>query len=361
MRYVDEFRRPEDVRRLADALAAAITRPWRVMEVCGGQTHAFVRFGVDRLLPPDLTLLHGPGCPVCVTPAGVLDQALLAARQGAILCTFGDMLRVPGTESDLLRARAEGASVRVVSSPLEVLGVAAGAPDRPVVFLAVGFETTAPSVALLLQAARDRGLDNVSVLVHHVLVPPALEALLAGPDRQVDGLLAAGHVCAVDGTAAYGPIAARHRVPIVVTGFEPTDLLRGLLACVRQLEQGRAEVENAYERLVRDEGNPEARRRVAEVFEPVDTPWRGLGTLPVSGLGLRGPWRAFDARLRLGLPETDGRDDPECRSGLVLQGRLRPTDCPAFGTRCTPDHPLGATMVSSEGACAAYHRWRRSA
>ncbi len=355
MKHVDEWRDPAPARRLAERIRETVTRPWRIMEVCGGQTHALVRFGIDRLLPPEVTLLHGPGCPVCVTPTDVLDQAIALADR-AVVCTFGDMLRVPGSHETLADAKARGADVRVVYSPLDALRVAEQLA-REVVFLAVGFETTAPGVALAVEQARARGLGNFSVLCSHVRVPPALEALLAG-DRVMDGLLAAGHVCAVMGTAEYAPIAARHRIPIVVTGFEPLDLLDGLLACLTQLERGRHEVENRYARVVRDEGTRAAREAILRVFEPVDRRWRGLGDIPGSGLGLRPTFRDLDAAVRFGLVAGSALDDPDCIAGQVLVGRAKPTDCPAFGRRCTPERPLGATMVSSEGACAAYYRYR---
>jgi hydrogenase expression/formation protein HypD len=359
VRHVDEWRDPDTARRLAARIAAVVTRPWRIMEVCGGQTHALVRFGIDRLLPDEVTLLHGPGCPVCVTPTETLDRAIaLAARPEIVLCTFGDMLRVPGSSGTLADARAAGADVRVVYSPLDALKAAGALPERQVVFLAVGFETTAPGVAVAVEQARHQGVDNFSVLVSHVRVPPALDAILAGPERTVDGLLAAGHVCAIMGTAEYEPLAAAHGVPIVVTGFEPLDLLDGLLSCLTCLEQGRAEVVNRYTRAVRAEGNRAAREAVLRVFEPVDRDWRGLGRLPDSGLGLRAAYRDLDALARFAPQVAPAADAPECIAGQVLVGRAKPTDCPAFGTACTPDHPLGATMVSSEGACAAYHRYR---
>jgi hydrogenase expression/formation protein HypD len=362
VRYVDELRDATAVRRAARAVQTLVTRPWTLMEVCGGQTHAIVRFGIDALLPPSLTLLHGPGCPVCVTPVAVIDQAVaIAATPGAVLCSFGDMLRVPGTTSDLLARKAAGADVRVVYSPLDALAIAERHRDREVVFLAVGFETTAPATAMAVHQARRRGLANFSLLVAHVLVPPAMEAILASPRRRVDGFLAAGHVCTIMGLDAYRPLAARHRVPIVATGFEPLDLLHGIHMCVRQLEEGRAEVENQYARSVRDTGNAAARAMVEEVFEVVAQAWRGIGDVPRSGLRLRDAYAAHDARRRFDLEGIRSREAVECRSGEVLQGLLVPTDCPAFGTRCTPETPLGATMVSGEGACAAYFRYRRNA
>ncbi|HUJ63002.1 MAG TPA: hydrogenase formation protein HypD [Kofleriaceae bacterium] len=362
MKYVDEFRDPGAARRLADDIARTTTRPWRVMEVCGGQTHAIVRYGLAELLPPTLELIHGPGCPVCVTPAAILDLAHdLAARPGVVLCTFGDMLRVPGTRTDLYGVKAAGGDVRVVYGPLDALHIAEAHPDRDVVFLAVGFETTAPANAMAVYQARQRGIGNFSMLVSHVLVPPALEALLAPSDRRLDGLLAAGHVCSVMGLDEYRPLAARHAVPIVVTGFEPLDILQGVAMCVRQLEAGRHEVENQYARAVAPDGNHHARALIREVFEVVDRDWRGIGEIAASGLGLRAAYADHDALRRFGPAPRVAAPATECLSGLVLQGRLRPTECPAFGTRCTPDRPLGAPMVSNEGACAAYYHHRRAA
>ncbi len=360
MKYLDEYRDPDGARRIAESIRAAVRKPWALMEVCGGQTHAIVRFGIDELIPPEIELIHGPGCPVCVTPVEMIDRALaVAARPEVTFTSFGDMLRVPGSDDDLFAVKSRGADVRVVYSPLDALALAERLPDREVVFFAVGFETTAPANAMAVFEAKRRGVANFSILVSHVLVPPAIEAILASPDRRVDGFLAAGHVCAVMGTEEYRPIAAAHRVPIVVTGFEPLDLLQGILQCVRQLEEGRADVENAYARTVRDDGNEAARRMIAEVFEVVPRAWRGIGTIARSGLGLRESYAAFDAEKRFGVGALGGRESPDCRAGLVLQGLLKPTECPVFGTRCTPETPLGATMVSSEGACAAYYRYRR--
>ena len=362
MKYVDEYRTADAARHYAEAIARTVTQPWTIMEVCGGQTHAIVRFGLDQMLPPGLSLLHGPGCPVCVTPAMAIDQAIaIATTPGAILCSFGDMVRVPGTAGSLLDARARGGDVRVVYSPLDALAVARAAPGREVVFFAVGFETTAPATAMLvLQAARE-GLRNLSLLVSHVLVPPALEAILSAPDNRVQGFLAAGHVCTVMGIEAYRPIARMRRVPIVVTGFEPLDLLQGIHLCVRQLEAGRFEVENQYSRTVRTEGNPAARRAVETVFEVVSVAWRGSGVNADSGLVIGRDYAEFDAHARFVLPETAPAEDPACIAGDVLRGRRLPHQCPAYGVRCTPDHPLGAPMVSSEGACAAYFRHRDGA
>ena len=360
MKYLDEYRDAAGVRTLAAALARTVTRPWNVMEVCGGQTHSIVRFGLDQLLPANLHLLHGPGCPVCVTPIEQIDKAVaIAARREVIFCSFGDMLRVPGSRADLFQAKSAGADVRIVYSPLDAVGLAAAHPDRQVVFFAVGFETTAPANGLAVVEARRRGLTNFSVLVSQVLVPPALEAILGNPASRVDGFLAAGHVCAIMGLGEYLPLVAKYRVPIVATGFEPIDLMQGLLLLVRQLEAGRAELENQYQRVVRPEGNPAARALLGEVFEVTTRKWRGIGEIPQSGLRLRGPYREFDAAQRFAVEEVGGEENPECQSGRVLLGVLRPPDCPAFASRCTPLHPLGATMVSGEGACAAYYRYRR--
>ena len=361
MKYLDEYRDPEAARRWLSAIRALVSRPWTLMEVCGGQTHAIVRYGLDELLPPSVTLLHGPGCPVCVTPVEKIDRAIaLASRPGVIFCSFGDMLRVPGTERDLLSVKAAGGDVRIVYSPLDALNIARHHPDREVVFFAVGFETTAPGNAMAVYQARQQGVTNFSLLVSHVLVPPALEAILASPSCRVQGFLAAGHVCAVMGYTEYHPIAERYQVPIVVTGFEPLDLLQGIYMCVRQLEKGRAEVENQYARVVSEKGNRAAQHVVGEVFEVVDRAWRGIGGIPRSGFGLRPAFSAFDAEQRFELSGIGERPEPpECQSGLVLQGLLKPNECEAFGSRCRPEHPLGATMVSTEGACAAYYRHRR--
>ncbi|MCT0200378.1 hydrogenase formation protein HypD [Synechococcus sp. CS-1325] len=358
------YRQASTVHRLAEALKREITRPWTVMEVCGGQTHAFLRHGLDQLLPAELSLIHGPGCPVCVTPAASIDLAMaLAVRPELILCSYGDMLRVPGSGGrTLLDVRAAGADVRVVASPLDVPLIARSHPGHQVVFFAVGFETTAPATALLADQAWQSKLGNLSLLVCHVRVPPAMEALLTAPECRVQGFLAAGHVCTVMGTDEYEPIAARHRVPIVVTGFEPVDLLDGLLRCVRQLEQGVHRVENAYGRVGSQAGNASARMLIERVFQRVDRQWRGLGSFPASGLCLRPPYDALDAERRFPqtAPTPDRPDSPSsaCISGAVLQGLARPTDCTAFRGRCRPEHPLGAPMVSAEGACAAYFRYQ---
>jgi hydrogenase expression/formation protein HypD len=358
MKFLDEYRDPGLARSLVRAIRQAVSRPWTVMEVCGGQTHTLVRSGIDRLLPPGVRLIHGPGCPVCVTPLEQIDRALaIAARPGVTFCSFGDMLRVPGSAGDLLRVRAGGGDVRIVYSPLDAVRLARENPSRQVVFFAVGFETTAPATALAASQARRLRLDNFSLLVSHVLVPPALEAVLADPACGVQGFLAAGHVCAVVGFEEYHELASRHRVPVVVTGFEPVDLLEGIWMLVTQLEAGRHEVENQYARCVRREGNTAAQEAIAEVYEVCDRAWRGLGVLPRSGLRLRPAYRDLDAEARFGVEEVRASEPAECRAGEVLRGLLSPPDCPAFGTLCTPERPLGAPMVSSEGACAAYHRY----
>ncbi|MGP4114328.1 hydrogenase formation protein HypD [Streptomyces sp. 4N509B] len=356
MRFLDEYRDPVLARRLLEETAAIATRPWRIMEVCGGQTHTLVRQGIDELLPSGIRMVHGPGCPVCVTPLETLDRAMaIAARPGVTLTSFGDMLRVPGSTTDLLSARARGADVRVVYSPMDAVDIARAEPDRDVVFLAVGFETTAPANAMAVLHAARLGLSNFSLLVSHVLVPPAMTTLLESPDCEVQAFLAAGHVCAVMGFTAYEPIAARHRVPVVVTGFEPLDLLEGILMAVRQLEEGRAEVENQYARAVRREGNTEAQAAVRRVFRVRDQAWRGLGTLRASGLTLAEEFAHFDAARRHDLGSLRPAEHPDCIAGAILTGARLPTDCTAYGNRCTPRHPLGAPMVSSEGTCAAFH------
>jgi hydrogenase expression/formation protein HypD len=360
MKFLDEYRDSDAAQKLAREIARTVTRPWTLMEVCGGQTHAIVKFGLDELLPPTLTLIHGPGCPVCVTPLELIDKALeIAVRPEVIFCSFGDMLRVPGSTTDLLSAKAMGADVRMLYSPMDAIKLAEQNSAREVVFFGVGFETTAPATAMAIYQAARKQLTNFSVLVSHVLVPPAIEAILSSPDCRVQGFLAAGHVCAIMGYEEYLPIAAKYRVPIVVTGFEPVDILQGVLMCVEQLEDGRAEVQNQYSRAVQREGNRPAQQLIREVFEVVPRKWRGVGQIPHSGLGLREAYRAFDAEQRFGVANRRVEEPAECMSGLVLQGKVKPTECPAFGTRCTPEHPLGATMVSSEGACAAYYRYRR--
>jgi len=360
MKFMDEYRDAGLARELAANIARITTRPWVLMEVCGGQTHAIVKFGLDELLPKSITLIHGPGCPVCVTPIELIDQALaIAARPEVIFCSFGDMLRVPGSTTDLLAVKAVGGDVRIVYSPLDAVQLAQQNPAKEVVFFAVGFETTAPATAMAVYQAARLNLSNFSLLVSHVLVPPALEAILDSPDCRVQAFLAAGHVCAVMGYEEYRPIAAKYRVPIVVTGFEPMDILQGILMIVQQLESGRAEVENQYRRAVRQEGNQPAQQLIRTVFQVVPRQWRGVGEIPRSGLGLSEAYTAFDAVRKFGVAGMRMPEPSECLSGLVLQGKIKPHECPAFGSRCTPEHPLGATMVSSEGACAAYYRYRR--
>ncbi len=359
MKFRDEYRDPEAARRFAVAIARAATRPWTLMEVCGGQTHAIVRFGIDEFLPTGITLVHGPGCPVCVTPVDYVDKAIeIADRPGTILASFGDMLRVPGSNGDLFAAKSRGADIRVVYSPLDALTIARANPDREVVFFAVGFETTAPANGMAVYRARREGLRNFSMLASHVLVPPAMRSILSLPTNKIQGLLAAGHVCTIMGFEEYVPLASQFRVPIVVTGFEPLDILEGVYLCVRQLEAGRAEVENQYSRSVRRDGNQPAQKIMREVFRVVRRRWRGIGEIEESGLGLAEAYCDLDAETRFGLVAPQEERQSECISGLVLCGERKPPECPAFGTRCTPEHPLGVTMVSSEGACAAYYRYR---
>ncbi|HEU4405969.1 MAG TPA: hydrogenase formation protein HypD [Polyangiaceae bacterium] len=362
MRYVDEFRDGRRAEALAAEIRRVVTRPWVIMEVCGGQTHSIMRFGVDGLLPPEVELSHGPGCPVCVTPLEMLDGALaIAGRPGVTFASFGDMLRVPGSSGSLLSAKARGADVRVVYSPLDALALARKHPDRQVVFFAVGFETTAPANAMAVARARAEGLTNFSALVSHVLVPPAMASILESPGARVDAYLGPGHVAAVTGAGDYEALLRRFRVPVVITGFEPVDILEGVLMALRQLEEGRAEVENQYARAVRGDGNAAARRVVDEVFEVCDRAWRGIGVIAQSGLRLRPGYAAHDAERVFDVGGVAAVEPKVCIAGLVLRGQKRPTDCPAFGTECTPERPLGATMVSSEGACAAYYAYRRRA
>jgi hydrogenase expression/formation protein HypD len=360
MKYLDEYRNPEVVAGLARRIHEVTTRPWVLMEVCGGQTHSIVRYGLDRMLPAGVELVHGPGCPVCVTALETIDRAhALAARRDVILASFGDMLRVPGTRGDLMSAKARGADVRVVYSPLDALQLARDNPNRQVVFFGVGFETTAPANALAVYQAKREGLANFAMLVSHVLVPPAMSAILEAPDNRVQAFLGPGHVCAVVGYEDYEALTARHKTPIVITGFEPVDLLEGVLMAVQQLESGRATVENQYVRTVVREGNPNARRLLDEVFEVTDRKWRGIGTIPRSGFRLREAYRAHDAERLFALLEVVAEEPSQCMSGLVLRGQKKPSDCPAFGGECTPRTPLGATMVSAEGACAAYYQYGR--
>ncbi|MEV6317754.1 hydrogenase formation protein HypD [Streptomyces sp. NPDC051776] len=360
MKYIDEFNEPALARRLLDDIHATVTQPWALMEVCGGQTHSIIRHGIDQLLPEKVELIHGPGCPVCVTPLDMIDKALeIASRPNVIFCSFGDMLRVPGTDRDLFRVKGAGGDVRVVYSPLDALTIAQRNPDREVVFFGIGFETTAPANAMTVHQARRLGIRNFSLLVSHVRVPPAIEAIMRSPSCRVQAFLAAGHVCSVMGTAEYPELAERHQVPIVVTGFEPLDILEGVRRTVHQLERGEHRVDNAYGRAVRDDGNPAALRMLEEVFEVTDRSWRGIGTIPDSGWRLSAAFREYDAEHRFQVDGVRTCESAACRSGEVLQGLLKPNQCEAFGTVCTPRNPLGATMVSSEGACAAYYLYRR--
>ncbi len=361
MRYLDEYRAPQEVQALLDELRVTVRGRWVLMEICGGQTHAILRHGLDRLLPPGIELVHGPGCPVCVTPLEMIDKALaIASQPGVIFTSYGDMLRVPGSHSDLFSVRAQGGDVRVVYSPLDAVGIARRNPDHQVVFFAIGFETTAPANAMAAMQARELGLENFSMLVSHVRVPPAVRAILETPGNRVQAFLAAGHVCTVMGYWEYEPIAAQYGTPIVVTGFEPLDLVRGVLLAVRQLEAGRAQVENAYPRAVRREGNRSAQQMIERVFESCDRAWRGIGVIPASGWRLLPEFGAFDAEKRFQVGAIRSQEAPQCVAGAVLQGRTKPDQCPAFGSQCTPEHPLGATMVSAEGACAAYYRYVRA-
>ena len=359
MKYLTEYRDARLVLAVLDEIRRTVTQPWVLMEICGGQTHSIVRHGLDELLPPEVELVHGPGCPVCVTPLELIDRALaIASRPEVIFTSYGDMLRVPGSGRDLFAERAQGADVRVVYSPLDAVKLAQQHPDKQVVFFAIGFETTAPANAMSVLRAQALGLTNYSLLVSHVCVPPAMHAILRARHRRVQAFLAAGHVCAVMGYWQYPPIAQEYGVPIVVTGFEPLDLAHGLLKAVQQLENGRAVVENAYARAVTREGNQPAQQVIERVFEVRDRKWRGLGLLPQSGWGLRPAFAAFDAEQRFAVGDIQPAESPLCIAGDILQGLKKPAQCPAFGRACTPEHPLGATMVSSEGACAAYYRYR---
>ena len=365
MKYVTEYRDAALVGATLREIGRVVGRqkpphPWVIMEICGGQTHAIVRHGLDQLLPPEIELVHGPGCPVCVTPLELIDKALdIAARPNVILTSYGDMLRVPGTGRDLFSVRATGGDVRVVYSPLDAVKIARANPDKEVVFFAIGFETTAPANAMSVVQARALGLKNYSVLVSHVCVPPAMHAILGSPHNRVQGFLAAGHVSAVMGYWEYPPIAEQYGVPIVVTGFEPLDVAQGILATVRQLGAGQHKVENAYGRAVTFEGNIPAQRVIEQVFEVRDRQWRGIGLIPASGWGLRAEYADFDAEQRWDVSGIQPQESPLCIAGQILQGLKKPHDCAAFGVQCTPESPLGATMVSSEGACAAYYRYGR--
>ncbi len=363
MKFLDEYRDGDLTCKLLAELQKTITRPWALMEVCGGQTHSILKSGLDEMLPPEINLIHGPGCPVCVTPLELVDKAIaLASRPDVIFTSYGDMLRVPGSHRDLFAVKAAGGDVRIVYSPLDALKIAKDNPDKTVVFFAIGFETTAPANAMAVIQAKAQGLTNFAALVSHMTVPAAIKALMESPDVQVNGFLAAGHVCTVMGYWEYEPLVEKYKIPIVVTGFEPVDILHGILGCVRDLEAGRFGVRNAYARSVTRDGNKPAQAVIQKVFEMTDRAWRGIGVIPLSGYRLRPEFTAFDAEQR--FPEVQSietHESPLCISGLVLQGRKKPSECPAFGKECTPQTPLGATMVSSEGACAAYYRYGRLA
>ncbi len=359
MKYLDEYRDPKQAKEFIREIHKITTKPWAMMEICGGQTHSIIRSGIDELLPDKITLVHGPGCPVCVTPLELIDKAIsIASRGEVIFCSFGDMLRVPGSKKDLLTVKAEGGDVRIVYSPLDSVKIAKENPDKKVVFFGVGFETTAPANAMAVFQAHEQKIDNFSMLVSHVLVPPAMEVILSSPDNRVQGFLAAGHVCTVMGYTEYEPLAKKYQVPIVVTGFEPLDILQGIYMCVKQLEEGRFEVENMYKRSVRREGNIPAKNLIQKVFEITHRKWRGVGEIPQSGLSLREEFAGHDANLIFGLSDYSAQEPEECIAGLILQGIKKPNECSEFGKKCTPEHPLGATMVSTEGACAAYFRYR---
>jgi hydrogenase expression/formation protein HypD len=358
MKYVNEYRNPKEVKKYLEEIRKTVTRPWTIMEICGGQTHGLVKNGILELLPEEVRMVHGPGCPVCVTPLHLIDQAVeLALQPNVILCSFGDMLRVPGSEKSLLQAKAEGADVRVLYSPLEALNIAKNNPEKEVVFFAVGFETTAPANALSVYQASKAGISNYSILVSHVLVPPAMEAILGDPETRIQAFLAAGHVTTIMGFEEYFPIVEKYKVPVVATGFEPLDLVQGILMCVKQLEAGVYRLENQYGRVVHKEGNEKAREVIREVFEVADRSWRGIGTIPMSGYELKESYREFDARNKFEKKERTTCENPVCIAGEILKGTKKPVDCPAFGKQCDPEHPQGAPMVSSEGACAAYYHY----
>jgi hydrogenase expression/formation protein HypD len=360
MKYVTEYRDTKLVLGVVDEIRRTVTRPWVIMEICGGQTHSIVRYGLDQILPPLIELVHGPGCPVCVTPLELIDKALMIASQpDVIFCSYGDMLRVPGSDRDLFSVKASGGQVRVVYSPLDAVEIARQNPDKQVVFFAIGFETTAPPNVMSVLKARALGLKNYSILVSHVRVPPAMHAILGSPSNRVQGFLLAGHVCTVMGYHEYPSLAEKYHVPMTVTGFEPLDMAQGILYTVRMLEEGRVAVENAYTRMVTFDGNPAAQAAIHKVFEDCDRTWRGIGMIPMSGWRLREEFAAFDAEKRFDVGAIQTKESPLCIAGQILVGMKKPHDCPAFGKECTPEHPLGATMVSSEGACAAYYRYKR--
>ncbi len=358
MKYMKEYRDPELAKEYLEEIKKTVTQPWSIMEVCGGQTHSLVKNGIIDMLPKEVTMIHGPGCPVCVTPLNLIDKAIhLALNENVILCSFGDMLRVPGSKINLLEAKAKGADIRILYSPLEAVKIAEDNPDREVVFFAVGFETTAPANALSVIHAHRRNLNNYSILASHVLVPPAMKAVIDDDESKIDGFLAAGHVCTIMGNAEYYPISEKHEVPIVVTGFEPLDVLQGILMVLRQLEANKAEVENQYSRIVREEGNIEAQKMISDVFEIKNQIWRGIGEIPESGYAVKEKYANFDANKKFSITIEEAPEHPDCISGQIMKGIKKPFECVQFGKKCKPSFPLGAPMVSSEGACAAYYHF----
>lgn len=360
MNYNQAFRNPELAKELVKAIKAIVTKRWQIMEVCGGQTHSIIKYGIDQLLENEIELIHGPGCPVCVTPVAYIDKALaIAALPNVIFCSFGDMLRVPSSHQDLLSLKAQGADIRIVYSPLDALEIAVNSPEKEVVFFGVGFETTAPTTALVAYQAKLRNVKNFSLLICHVRVPPVMQALLSTKNHRVQGFLGAGHVCSIMGFHEYLPICEKYKMPIVITGFEPVDILQGLYLCVKQLEKNRYAVENQYTRVVKEIGNLPAQNLINNVFDVVNRNWRGLGEIPESGLALNENYANWNAENRFAVSEISTAESIVCKSGEVLQGLIKPIACPEFGKTCTPESPLGATMVSSEGACAAYYRYRQ--
>jgi hydrogenase expression/formation protein HypD len=359
MKYLSEYRDPELAQQYLEEIERTVTRPWTIMEVCGGQTHSLVKNGILNMLPKEINMVHGPGCPVCVTPLSLIDKAIyLAEEKDVILCSFGDMLRVPGAEKSLLEAKAGGADIRILYSPLEAVKIAEQNPDREVVFFAVGFETTAPANALSVLHASRMGLTNYSILASHVLVPPAIQAVMDDPESRIQAFLAAGHVCTIMGTSEYGPLVDKYQIPMVVTGFEPIDLLQGILMTVKQLESGEAKLENQYSRMVRPEGNTNAMGAIAEVFEVTDRSWRGIDVIPQSGYRVKEAFAAYDAERKFNVNIEEVPENEECIAGAIMKGLAKPNECPNFGTKCKPENPLGAPMVSSEGSCAAYYHFR---